>query len=214
MSVAVARPWDTGAVPDAKPPARRPSPHQDPMAGVRRLVVDVNNVLGALPRTGTTLTPTTLLGRLRALVPSGGTVEIVFDGPPSRAEGRPGPGIVARHAAPRTADEVIVEVVRAAGIPAPGDEPSILVVTDDLELRRSVRDLGAATAGTAWLIRRVERLAVGPPSVARPRPPVGPTPDGDTDPAGWRPGRGATAKRGNPHRSPRSGRTKDRPSSR
>ncbi len=185
-------------------PPRGPARGDDPFTGVRRLVVDVNNVLGALPRSRTSLTATTLLPRLRALVPSGGTLELVFDGPPAPGAGRPGPGIIARHAAPRTADELILDLIRAAGSPSPGDDASILVITDDIDLRRSARDLGAATAGTAWLIRRAERMTVGTPSVARPRPPLLQGVGADEERAGWQPGRGATAKRGNPRRVPRN----------
>lgn len=185
------------------PPHRVPS-GGDPLTGVRRLIVDVNNLLGALPRSGTSLPATTLLGRLRAIVPPGGTVELVFDGPPARGAGRPGPGIVARYAAPRTADELILDLVRAAGIPAPGDDSPILVVTDDNELRRAARDLGASTAGTSWLIRRAERTSVGSPSVAGGRPAATPSRDADEDRAGWRPGRGATAKHGNPRKTRRA----------
>ena len=193
-------------MPDPSPPPRRAPGGRDPLTGVRRLVVDVNNVLGALARTRTTLTGTTLLGRLRAIVPAGAVVELVFDGPPARGTGRPGPGLVARYAAPRTADELIIDLVRATGVPAPGDDPSILVVTDDLELRRATRDLGAATAGTAWLIRRAERTTIGSPTIARPRPPASPAPETEADRPGWRPGRGATTKRGNPRRAGRAGR--------
>ena len=193
-------------MPHASPPYRPSSHARDPLTGVRRLVVDVNNVLGAMPRSGTALSATTLLGRVRAIVPAGAVVELVFDGPPARGAGRPGPGLVARYAGPRTADDLILDLVRAAGIPPPGDDPSILVVTDDAQLRRAARDLGAATAGTAWLIRRAESTTVGLPSVARPRPPASPLAEVEDERSGWRPGRGATAKHGNPRRTRRSGR--------
>jgi hypothetical protein len=180
---------------------RRVDRSRDPFAHVRRLVVDANNVLGALERSGTSLSGPTLLGRLRAIVPAGATVELVFDGPPASGGHRPGPGLVARYAAPRSADDLIIDLVRTAGPPGPGEDPGILVVTDDTGLRRAIRDLGAATAGTAWLIRRAERTTTGPPSVARPHPPAT-APEGPERP-GWKPGRGATAKRGNPRRAGR-----------
>ncbi|HYM82838.1 MAG TPA: hypothetical protein VEY67_01635 [Candidatus Dormibacteraeota bacterium] len=174
------------------------------MTGVARLVVDVNNLVGALPRSGSSLGATALLGRLRALVPAEATVELVFDGPPTRGAGRPGPGLVARYAAPRTADEVILELVRVAGPPALGEDLGILVVTDDGDLRLGVRRLGAATQGTAWLIARAERTHLGAPSIGQPRPPLATSPEPDRE--GWRPGRGATTKRGNPRRPSRSSR--------
>jgi hypothetical protein len=63
---------------------------------------------------------------------------------------------------------------------------------------------GVRTAGTRWLIGRLDRGRLAAPSTGNPRGPVVPRGDeSDDDRPGWRPGRGATAKRGNPKRRPK-----------
>jgi hypothetical protein len=137
------------------------------------------------------------------------------------------------------------------GQPEPSGQPRLLVVTDDGRLARELRARGAATIGASWLIRRLDRPILSSPSVGQKRPPAasmsrevggqagtvrrGSTGGGgqgalglDADArdaeaarAGWRPGRGATTKRGNPKRGhpssppgPSSGRAPGRSSGR
>src|SRR5206468_6026610 len=94
------------------------------------------------------------------------------------------------------------------GRPDPaGITPALLVVTDDGGLARELRWRGAATIGTSWLIRRLERPRLTAPSAGRPRPApppaaaattgtnADPTTDRDEDAGArppWQPGRGAT----------------------
>jgi hypothetical protein len=81
----------------------------------------------------------------------------------------------------------------------------LLVVTDDVALRNALRDRGARTAGSAWLIGRLQRSKLSSPSVGNRRPPRGSVEEEER--AGWAPGRGATTKKGNPRRGrPPSGR--------
>jgi len=90
-------------------------------------------------------------------------------------------------------------------------------VTDDRDLRHGSRLRGARTAGSAWLLGRLDARRLSSPSVGNPRPARGARPvsaasqiDGDPaemDRAGWKPGRGATTKRGNPRRAPKGGGT-------
>ena len=98
---------------------------------------------------------------------------------------------------------------RAAGTAA------ILVVTNDRELKALLHARGARTAGADWLLGRLDRVGSGrPPAGVKAKPskpatkprPVPPTPAEDDDPdAGrWEPGRGATVKKGNPRKAPRS----------
>ena len=87
----------------------------------------------------------------------------------------------------------------------------MLVVTDDRDLRHGLQLRGARTARTSWLLGRLDRtnrrVVRGR---GRPAPPsrTGPGDDGDGDDDGprWEPGRGATVKKGNPRRAPRSDR--------
>src|SRR5262245_57976545 len=98
----------------ADPVARRPPrPAQparsrhDPLAGIDRLLVDANNLLGALSRGRTPLPPAALIGRIRGAIPREVAVELVFDGPPDGAVGkgrRVASGVVVRYAGGRSAD--------------------------------------------------------------------------------------------------------------
>jgi hypothetical protein len=185
-------------------------PHQarSPLEGVDRVIVDGTNLLFAIRRGPTPVPPAALVGRLRGAIPADAGIEVVFDGPPDpglRGE-RIASGLLVRHSGRRTADELIVQLVReaAAAVGAHGAE-NILVITDDTELRSAVAALGARTARSPWLVTRLARERLESPSAGNRRPPrpPAPTPTIDDERPGWRPGRGATTKRGNPHRRPR-----------
>ncbi len=182
----------------------------DPLDGANRLLVDGTNLLYALAKGGDRLPAATLIGRIRALVPAGVEVTIVLDGPPTPGaiDRRVASGVVVRHSGRRSADAVIYELVASA--PA-----GVLAVTDDLALAGALRVLGARTAHAGWLAKRLERQKLAAPAAGRPRPPAPPPPgagrgapgpgapgeDDDGPPRRrWRPGRGATQKRGNPRR--------------
>ena len=203
--------------------------HTDPLAGVTRLLIDGNNLLHALRRGADRLPPAALIGRLRAAVPATTAIELVFDGPPERGVRgeRIAHGVSVRYGGRFSADTVLVtlveDVAMVAGAPRGGGSPAtdaILVVTDDRELRLALQRRGARTAGTSWLVTRMERPRLMAPSVGNPRPPrppviaqrpassvssrVGDDPDpdgGEREP--WSPGRGATRKTGNGKRSPK-----------
>ena len=189
----------------------------DPLVGVEWILVDGNNLLhavGAERGSRERVPQAALIGRLRGAVPAAIAVEIVLDGPPDRglAGRRIASGVTVRHAGGRTADAVIVGLVGGATRVA-GGRPGILVVSDDRALGAQVRRLGATTAASTWLLRRLSRTRLTSPTVGRERPPapaVEPTSEGDERPA-WTPGRGATRKRGNPRRRPRSGPATMRP---
>ena len=198
---------------------------RDPLAGVELLLVDGTNLLHALRRGAGPAPPAAIIGRLRAAIPPAVRIELVFDGPPPPGSGgRIAHGVGVRYAGRVSADDHIRALVETAPRPAPGADSAILVVSDDAELRRSVRDLGAATARAGWLAARLERATLSAPSVGGRRPPrdADATTDGDGAPRGrsaprtggadraddddrtpWRPGRGATAKTGNPRRLPK-----------
>jgi hypothetical protein len=119
-------------------------------------------------------------------------------------------GLLVRHAGRRSADEVLLSLVdetrATAGSAATG---ALLVVSDDHALRSALRAKGARTAGSKWLLGRLDRPKLSAPSVGNRRPARG-GPDDDRSTAGdgprWKPGRGATTKKGNPRRGrPSSG---------
>ena len=170
---------------------------RDPLAGIGRIVVDGTNLLHALRRGQDAAPQSALVGRLRAAVPAEVAIDVVFDGVgPGGGVQRAASGVFVRFAGRRPADELILDLVEPDGM---------LVVTDDRELRYRVGARGATTARTAWLVRRMERGRLESPSTGNRRPPL-PHPGGaiERDDAAerepWKPGRGATTKRGNPKR--------------
>ncbi|MFL5686057.1 MAG: hypothetical protein ACJ77D_08395 [Chloroflexota bacterium] len=177
---------------------------RDPLADTERLIVDGSNLLPALARSSGGVPPAALIGRLRAAIPATIAVELVFDGPPDpglRGE-RIAAGVTVRNAGRRTADEAILELIERAGPTfATRNADTFLVVTDDRGLAAGVRARGGRTAGTGWLIGRLQRPRLASPSVGNRTPPAPPrTYGGDPDRTPWKPGRGATVKKGNPRR--------------
>jgi hypothetical protein len=177
---------------------------RDPLADTERLIVDGSNLLPAIARSRGAVPPATLIGRLRAAIPASIVVELIFDGAPDpglRGE-RIAAGVTVRHAGRRTADAAILDSIERAGPTfASRNADAILVVTDDRELATGVRARGARTAGTAWLIGRLERPRLASSSIGNRTPPAGPkTAPDDEERTPWKPGRGATAKKGNPRR--------------
>ncbi len=187
---------------------------RDPLVGVQRLLVDGTNLLYAMARgTGPAPAPT-LIGRLRAAIPPTIQIELLFDGPPEPGMRgtRIASGVTVRHSGRLSADELALRIVTEAtgGRPNPAatPTPAILVVTDDGRLARELRARGAATIGASWLVRRLDRPRLSSVSAGRPRPsrPLGDDAANEAaedNRAGWRPGRGATTKTGNPRRRPR-----------
>jgi len=205
-----------------------PQPDRNPLAATRRLLVDGTNLLFALSKTATAAPPAALIGRLRGAIPAATTIELVFDGPPERGlrNERIAAGVMVRYSGGRTADDLIllmIDDVRA--LDGADGTATLLVVTDDRELRHGARLRGARTAGSAWLIGRLGAGRLSSSSVGNPRPArtsrpaqSGPAPSSspalssDGDPAEmdrprWKTGRGATTKRGNPKRAPKAGGT-------
>ncbi|MGZ9160649.1 MAG: hypothetical protein ACXW4T_05735 [Candidatus Limnocylindrales bacterium] len=186
----------------------------DPLTGTDRLLIDGTNLLHAMTRRAEAAPQAALIGRLRAMVPAAIGIELVFDGRPEmgmRGE-RVAAGLIVRHAGRRTADELLLSLVdEARGAVGPAGTAGLLVVSDDHALRAALRAKGARTAGSAWLLKRLERPRLSAPSIGNRRPPTGAGgghPGGGSEPErkGWKPGRGATTKRGNPRRGrPSSG---------
>lgn len=197
---------------------------RDPLTGTDRLLIDGTNLLHAVAKRagskpGSAAPQAALIGRLRAVVPPAIGIELVFDGPPEpgmRGE-RVAAGLIVRHAGRRSADEVLLGLVdEARAAVGPEGAAGLLVVSDDHDLRAALRARGARTAGSAWLLGRLDRPKLASPSVGNRRPARGgnaaaggggdPATDAADDRPGWRPGRGATTKKGNPRRGRSSGR--------
>jgi hypothetical protein len=185
----------------------------DPLLGTDRLLVDGSNLLYALARRNGPAPQAAVIGRLRAAIPAPIGVELVFDGAPEaglRGE-RIASGLIVRHAGRRSADDVLLGLVdQAREAAGAGGASGLLVVTDDHALRVALQAKGARTAGTGWLLARLDRPRLASPSVGNRRPPTipgaGRDDDRDDDRPPWKPGRRATVKRGNPRRGrPSSG---------
>lgn len=176
-------------------------PRPDPFLAASLLVVDGRNVLGAM-RPGGDLPPQALLSRLWTVVGPRARILVVFDGV------RDGGAIIperssrlgVRWSRHESADDLIVRIV--------ADAPEgTLVATDDIELGARVRVLGAASVRSRQLVERFGRQRASAPTVghARPTPPAAEghaagEGRGDDERPAWKPGRGATRKKGNPKR--------------
>ncbi len=193
------------------------------MTGTTRLLVDGTNLLHQLSSGPERQPPAALIGRLRAAIPPGVAIELVFDGPAERGlrGERIAHGVSVRYGGRHSADTILVtlveDVAMAAGAPSGGGSlatESILVVTDDRALRFAIQHRGARTAGASWLVARMARSTLSSPSVGNARAQVPPrlrqpTPgsiqegERDADSRSWSPGRGATRKTGNGKRAPK-----------
>lgn len=185
----------------------------DPLTGTDRLLVDGTNLLHAWRRGPDAEPAAALVGRLRGAIPAETGIELVLDGPPDPGmhNTRVASGLIVRYSGRRSADELLERLVDEAG-EAGGRRglDNILVVTDDRDLRLNFQRRGVRTAGARWLIgrlqrRRLEAPSTGnrkPPAAAAAAPPRASADENDERPP-WRPGRGATTKRGNPRRRPR-----------
>ncbi len=177
-------------------------PHPDPFLEASLLVVDGRNVLGAMRRAGGDLPAQALLGRLWTVVGPRTRILVVFDG------ARDGGAIIpersrrlgVRWSRDESADDLIVRIVA-------GSPDGTLVATDDIDLGARVRALGAASIRSRQLIERFARQHAAAPAVGHSRPsrPISGAAPGqdeveDPDRRPWKPGRGATRKRGNPKR--------------
>lgn len=184
---------------------------RDPLENTDRLLIDGTNLLHAMSKGEGAAPPAALIGRLRGVIPATVGIELIFDGSPGpsmRGE-KVAAGLIVRHAGRRSADELLRSLVdETRSVAGPQATAGLLIVSDDHDLRTSLRERGARTAGSAWLLGRLARGRLASPSVGNKRPARGAGgPPEDPDRAGWKPGRGATVKRGNPCRGrPSSGR--------
>ena len=130
-----------------------------------RVLIDGRNVQHALARAaGAADLPTAaLIARLRAALAPPTEIELILDGHPGGSpSGRLAPGLHVVFSRGATADDVIGErVTEAFRSLGPVGAWSVVVVTDDREIRDHARRSGVRVEGTAWLVDRLGRAAGG-----------------------------------------------------
>lgn len=158
------------------PPRRRRAARMRPGAGAGagaagasagastggRILIDGRNVQHALARgsgaaPGATLPTFALVARLRAAFAPPTEVELILDGHSAGGpSGRVSPGFTVTFSRHATADEVIGDRVAEALLAlGPAGAWSVIVVTDDREVRDHARRNGARVEGTTWLVERL-----------------------------------------------------------
>jgi hypothetical protein len=152
-----------------------------------RVLVDGRNVQHALAREiGSSLPTAALVAMLRAAFSPATKVELILDGHPSRGpQGRVAPGLTVVFSKGVTADDVIgsrvSEAFRDLG---PVDAWSIVVVTDDHQVRDHARRNGIRVEGTVWVAERLRAArgrgtaGTGVGNARPPRVPPAARPDG------------------------------------
>lgn len=180
---------------------------------VELVLVDGNNLLHRTERRVDDAGVRTLIARMRLAIRPPVETVLVLDGhsaPGTPSRQRISGSLELRHAGSVKADDAIVQLLTARPYAA---RARTLVVTDDRALTERARHAGGRTARLEWLTSLLDRPApgakAGTPIGRGRRPPRGAAAGRDDaverDP--WQPGRGATAKRGNPRRTPRRGRS-------
>jgi hypothetical protein len=182
-----------------------------PLDGTDRLLVDGTNMLYRLGA-GTAMPPAAIIGRIRATIPAGISIDLVFDGIGHGVKGRVAQQMFVRYSGRHTADEAILELTAAAGEAAGGTPEAyerMLVVTNDRDLRERLEARGVRTRPIQWLLNRLDMPRLSSAAAGNRRPTLGSghtaatvnpfTPD-ESDRKGWKPGRGATTKTGTPRK--------------
>jgi hypothetical protein len=140
-------------------PCYRPVRGAGSLEGVERILIDGRNVQRTLERSSTSasLPTAALVGRLRAALPTSIEVELILDGHPDGGPmGRLSKGFTVAFSRGRTADELIADRVfdtfRSVGAVGAW---SVLVISDDREVRDQARRHGVRVEGTVWLAKRL-----------------------------------------------------------
>ncbi len=157
-----------------------------------------------------------LLPRLSGWRPQHLRIVVGLDGHPPPGEGsrkRATRGIEFQHSRSRSADDMLIDLLMAQ--PYAGRSRTA-VVTHDRGLQARATRAGGTSRSIDWLMKQV----AGPPAdtgraekpvrIGQGKPPLlrhlDVTETNEVDREAWRPGRGATKKKGNPKRSPKGSR--------
>ena len=178
--------------------------------GVAVLLIDGNNLLHRVSGSVEPGAQRLLIARLRGAIPPTLPTVLMLDGHAAqgtrRAE-RIGRGFEIRHAGSISADDALIRLIADS---PPGERHAVTIVSDDRSLVERARHLGARTQRLAWLEgvmatpndASTPEASIGRKGGVRPSKPDAAADDHPDRPP-WKPGRGATRKRGNPRRLPR-----------
>lgn len=176
--------------------------NRQPFAAIEVLLIDGNNLLHRLAGSADPSALRGLLPLLTAAIPGDIATTVMLDGYSAPGTGRSQRvrrGLEIRHAGSRSADDALLDLVRT-------NPRGTTLVSDDRALRDKAQHLGAHTERLAWLEALLGRVAggsvgsVGIGGRSRPAPAPESEPPAEVERLPWRPGRGATRKRGNPRR--------------
>jgi hypothetical protein len=171
------------------------------LEGITRLLIDGNNLLHRTSGSVDAGAQRLLLAKLNGVIPPTIHTVLMLDGHAASGTDRRQRvrrGLEIHHAGSLSADDALLLLIRDI---AQADRPQVTLVSDDRTLYEKARHLGARTQRLAWLEALLERPQ--PESravrVGAGKPPAQPAPaEPEREP--WKPGRGATRKRGNPRR--------------
>ena len=183
----------------------------DTFGDVQVLLIDGNNLLHRVAGSVEPGAQRLLLARLRGAIPPTLSTVLMLDGHADSGTSRTekvGKGFEIRHSGSMSADDAILRLIDKY---PPANRTAITVVSDDRAFTDRARRLGAHTQRLAWLENVMGMpgsagAAIGAGKAPQRQPaPSQPAPGGATedDREPWRPGRGATRKRGNPKRRAR-----------
>lgn len=192
------------------------------LAGIDLLLIDGNNLLHRLSGGVDPGALRLLLAKLRGALPAETRATLMLDGHPASGTDRRQRvqrGLEIHHSGSLTADDALLNIIRDQGHQA---RAGVVLVSDDRALVERARNLGARTQRLAWLEQwlanpgRPDAGATGATGIGagrprRPRSPGSAAPptsaaaealgdEPEREP--WKPGRGATRKKGNPRRRP------------
>lgn len=192
--------------------SRESEPSRD-TEGIAVLLIDGNNLLHRVAGSVEPGAQRLLLARLRGAIPATLATVLMLDGHADSGTNRTekvGRGLEIRHSGSMSADNAILRLIDRY---PPSERAGITVVSDDRALTERARRLGAHPQRLAWLevvigMPGSKGAAIGAGKPPRRQPPARQAPTGqptagsptDDDREPWRPGRGATRKRGNPKR--------------
>jgi hypothetical protein len=174
-----------------------------PLDDVELLLIDGNNLLHRTAGSVEGPAVRSLLAQLQQAVGPPVQTVLMLDGhaaPGTPSRQRISGSLEVRQAGSVNADDAIIQVLTARPYSA---RARTLVVSDDRSLVERARSAGGRTQRLGWLQALMARPSgtgsgTRRGTIGRSRPPMPQPSDDEREP--WRPGRGATRKRGNPRR--------------